>query len=92
VIRRAVLGRGGLALCAELRYKVDIAAVLDRKREALAAHATQTSRVDGRGDWLTLADVAHGEWLGQQMSGTEYFAKAVLAGEPGSPRSSDRSR
>jgi LmbE family N-acetylglucosaminyl deacetylase len=92
VLRRAVRGRGGLALCAELRHKVDIGAVVDRKRGALAAHATQTSRLDGRSDWLTLGDVAHGEWLDQQMSGTEYFAKTVLAGEPGSPRSADQSR
>jgi LmbE family N-acetylglucosaminyl deacetylase len=80
VAERAARGRLGLALCRKLTHKIDIEAVLDRKRAALAAHATQTSRIDGRSDWLTLADVANGDWLDQLLCGTEYFARTRLPG------------
>jgi len=60
-------------LLRDLRTVVDVAAVLPRKRAALACHRTQMSRIVPDPAWLTLEDVAGGEWLARFFTGEEFF-------------------
>lgn len=78
LLEAAWRGRLGLAVGRQLPLVVDIAGVVDRKRSALAAHVSQTARRDDRPDWLTLADVAGGEWLEVLLEPWESYAPTTL--------------
>jgi LmbE family N-acetylglucosaminyl deacetylase len=61
-LRRAFAAvRANRRLLGEFRTCCDIAPVLESKRRALAAHASQTVGLPGHERWPTLADVSHGE-------------------------------
>lgn len=53
----------GCGLAWRFPDRVAIAEVMEEKRAALAAHATQTTRAGRAGDWPILADIAGGEFL-----------------------------
>ncbi len=57
----------------EWRRRVDIADVLDEKREAIAQHRSQTERIVAQPGYMTLGDVCHGEFLEWFMQDREYF-------------------
>lgn len=78
IARTAWRGRLGWGLPNELSRRVDVRPVLERKRHALEAHATQMARRDDRADWVTLADVADGEWLDRLLQPDEYFAERTI--------------
>ena len=61
---------------------VDVGDVLERKRGALEAHATQMSRQRGRADWPILRDVADGDFLARLLGAREFFA-TYLSSHPG---------
>lgn len=67
-----------------LRYRVDIAAVLARKRAALDHHATQMRRPPDQAAWPVLADVAGGAWLAMFFGGREYLRRSVVRAGGGS--------
>jgi LmbE family N-acetylglucosaminyl deacetylase len=74
VARTFVAGRFGLGMSRKFTHRLDVARVVERKRSALAAHATQMARPDERPDWMTLTDVAGGEWVRQLIGPTEFYA------------------
>lgn len=78
IVRLAWRGRLGWGLPNELTRRVDVRPVLERKRHALAAHATQMAPQDGRSDWMTLGDVAGGDWLDRLLQPDEYYAERTL--------------
>ena len=63
MLETARRGRLGFGVGRRFTHVVDIGEVIDRKRAALAAHATQTSRPDDFPDWMVLEDVSNGDWL-----------------------------
>jgi LmbE family N-acetylglucosaminyl deacetylase len=79
VLETAREGRLGLTVTRRLTHAVDVAGVLDRKRAALAEHRSQTARPEGQDEWLTLADVAGGDWLDLLLQPVELYAVGELA-------------
>ncbi len=69
---------GARALFRELRVHVDIADQMSTKAEALARHRSQMERRDGDPRWLTLADVAEGDFLARLLRDREIFARRML--------------
>ena len=95
IARLAWRGRLGSGMPGQLTRRADVGSVLERKRHALDAHATQMSRLDDRPDWVTLGDVAGGDWLDRLVGPVEYFAERTIGpdrapGHPESPRSAAR--
>lgn len=71
-------GRLGFGLGRQLTHVVEIGDLLDVKRAALAAHASQMSRPPGKEDWLTLGDVARGDWLDLLLRDSELYSPVTL--------------
>ncbi|MFA5898199.1 MAG: PIG-L deacetylase family protein [Hyphomicrobium sp.] len=71
--RQTFRARGGLDALFALNRQAYVGDVLDVKRAALAAHASQTRRPDDDADWITLDDLAGGEFVGRLMSDYETF-------------------
>ena len=80
IVATAMRGRLGLGPASSLTTSVDVSTVLDVKRRALSAHASQVARPEGSPDHLVLADVADGEWLDLLLRPTERYARTTLGG------------
>jgi LmbE family N-acetylglucosaminyl deacetylase len=78
IARGALRHRFGFGLGRSLRHRLDITDVLAVKRSALGAHSTQMSRPQGADSWLTLSDVAGGDWLELLLRPHELYAVAGL--------------
>jgi LmbE family N-acetylglucosaminyl deacetylase len=78
VIATACRDRLGLAVLDRLDRQVDVAEVLERKREALAAHTSQMAIVPDQPERLTLHDVAAGEWLDVLMQPYEFYSAGQM--------------
>jgi LmbE family N-acetylglucosaminyl deacetylase len=85
--RQGSIVRGGLRIARDVaeialacRARVDVGAVLDRKRAALAVYKSQLERLDGDPRWPVLADVAGGEFLRRFETGVELFRRAEFRG------------
>jgi hypothetical protein len=63
----------GLNLIKNFRYGVDIEDILELKRNALAEHKSQTQQLISNCQWLTLSDVANGEFLDCFFQKYEFF-------------------
>jgi LmbE family N-acetylglucosaminyl deacetylase len=68
----------GLRAFIELRHSVDIGDVLDRKRAALAKHRSQMQRIVDDSRWLTLGQIASGEFLACFDYPREFFRRSEL--------------
>lgn len=68
----------GLRLVRQLDAGVDVSDVLERKRRALDEHRSQMARRDGDPAWITLEDIADGDWLAQLLRPSEYFTARRL--------------
>jgi LmbE family N-acetylglucosaminyl deacetylase len=64
----------GLRLLTRFGYGVDIRTVLDEKRAALEQHRSQMVRLKPTSSWMTLADVAKGDFLPRFFQNDEIFA------------------
>ena len=80
--RRSGRVRGALQVARDVaeivfacRTRVDVGAVLDRKRAALAVYRSQLERLNGDPRWPVLSDVAGGEFLRCFESGVEIFRR-----------------
>jgi LmbE family N-acetylglucosaminyl deacetylase len=62
-----------------LRYSVNISNVLARKRAALAQHRSQMERIIPDQRWLTLGQIAGGEFLARFDYPREFFARSDVA-------------
>jgi LmbE family N-acetylglucosaminyl deacetylase len=67
------------ALAFGCRTRIDVHAVMHRKRAALAEYASQVSRRNGDPDWPVLADVSNGAFLGRFETGIEIFRQSSTA-------------
>ena len=67
-----------LRLVTDFRHQVYIGDVLDQKRSALEAHASQTTRLIPDPRWLTLGDVSNGEFLACFFQDFEVFRRYRL--------------
>jgi LmbE family N-acetylglucosaminyl deacetylase len=83
ILRIAVRDRLGSRLPGILNRRIDVSSVLERKRAALEQHATQMRQQDDSSDWLTLADIAGGDWLERLLQPNEFYADGAV----GAPRS-----
>jgi LmbE family N-acetylglucosaminyl deacetylase len=77
VVMRGLAAAGRRLL--DLRWRVDVAAVLATKRRALDCHLTQMQRPPGQTAWPVLADVAGGDWLARFFTGSEHYRRRVVA-------------
>jgi LmbE family N-acetylglucosaminyl deacetylase len=85
--RSRLLKRGlrygfGLALLTQFNRAVLVREVLDGKREALAQHASQMTRLDPDANWATLQDVAGGEFIQFFFQDCEFFRPVKAAPAP----------
>jgi LmbE family N-acetylglucosaminyl deacetylase len=78
ILRTAMRHRLGLALHRALDHRLDITDVIEVKRAALDAHASQMSRSPDAESWLTLADIAGGAWLELLLRATELYGLASV--------------
>jgi LmbE family N-acetylglucosaminyl deacetylase len=69
-IRTAV----GLSALSELNRHAYVGDVIARKRDALAAHASQMRRPEAARHWPTLADVGRGDFIGRLLTDYETFS------------------
>jgi LmbE family N-acetylglucosaminyl deacetylase len=86
IVEVALRGRLGFRPLHEWTHHLDLGTVIDQKRAALDAHRTQTSSEDRPDGWLTLGDVADGDWLAQLLGEREYFAKRRVGRMASTPR------
>lgn len=63
----------GLRAFIDLRHSVHIGDVLERKRAAIGQHRSQMERVSRDPRWMTLADIAGGEFLDYFRQDREFF-------------------
>jgi LmbE family N-acetylglucosaminyl deacetylase len=73
VIRNTVATGGGRRLLTDFDRLVDVSDVLERKQDALNQHRSQMQPLLPDRRWLTLADVAHGDFLACFFQGYELF-------------------
>lgn len=66
----------GARALADLRYSVDISDVLDLKRAALAQHRSQMEQIISDPRWLTLGQIANGEFLALFYHQREFFRRS----------------
>jgi LmbE family N-acetylglucosaminyl deacetylase len=75
VLRNTFNALFGAHLLMNLRYCVDIAEVLEQKRAAIKQHRSQVERIFSGSQWLTLGDIAHGEFLARFYEPCEFFGR-----------------
>ena len=73
--RQTLRTRAGLGILSALNRRVYIGDVLEIKRAALAAHKSQTRRPESDGNWVTLGDLAGGEFVARLLSDYETFSR-----------------
>jgi LmbE family N-acetylglucosaminyl deacetylase len=69
----------GTRLLYQLNARAFVGDVLGTKREALAAHASQTMRPTGRGHWPILSDLSGGDFLLRLLAEYELFNRYELS-------------
>lgn len=72
--------RANRRLFAGFRTRCDLGRALEGKRRALAAHASQTTRLAGYERWPTLRDVSAGEFFACFDRGVEFFHTTEVSG------------
>jgi LmbE family N-acetylglucosaminyl deacetylase len=75
VVENSVQALFGARAFADLRYSVDISDVIDLKRAALAQHRSQMERIVPDPRWLTLSQIASGEFLARFDYQREFFRR-----------------
>jgi hypothetical protein len=73
VVRQSWQTRCGLLAPSAFNRQAYVGDVLDRKRAALAAHASQTRRAGDDSAWTTLDDLSGGDFLRRLLSDYEAF-------------------
>jgi glycosyltransferase involved in cell wall biosynthesis len=75
VLRTTLTMRAGLRVATRFRDVLDIADVLEAKRDALNTYRSQMTRIGGDPRWLTLGDVGGGSFLGAFDQPVERFRR-----------------
>lgn len=65
----------GMRATSHFNVRADVSDVISAKIDALAAHRSQMLRLDGSADWITLGDLAGGDFLSQLLRDYEVFAR-----------------
>jgi LmbE family N-acetylglucosaminyl deacetylase len=77
-LAQSITTAAGLRALLTFNARADIADVMPRKRAALAAHVSQTSRPPNQPDWPILADLAGGEFIQRFNNDYEAFTRYEL--------------
>ena len=81
VCKNSLITGLGLRLERDFRHAVAVGSTLARKQMALDCHTSQMSRPDSDPRWLTLHDVADGEFLACFFQTFEIFRRYQIAGK-----------
>ncbi len=73
--------KANLALLTDFSTVVPVGDVLERKRLALAAHLSQTTRMIDDPAWGILADVSDGEFMERLLQTTEMFKTTAISSD-----------
>lgn len=84
-LRSSLKTRAGVGFWTELRHACYVGDVLEQKRAALAAHRSQMERLVADPRWLTLGDVANGEFLACFFQPWERFFRRPVATKTSPP-------
>lgn len=87
VLRNSIHAFFGLRAFTDLRYSVNISQVMELKRAAIAQHKSQVEQLIKSPLWLTLQDIARGEFLECLTTNREFFCRYgyhALSSTPGS--------
>jgi LmbE family N-acetylglucosaminyl deacetylase len=71
----------GLRTFSDLNSQIYIGDVLDKKRSALDAHATQVRRPRGHPSWPILEDLSGGDFIGRLLTDYEVFRRCEFDGQ-----------
>jgi LmbE family N-acetylglucosaminyl deacetylase len=77
-LRQSIAMLAGLRGLSMLNSRADIADALEVKRDALAAHRSQTARPPGQADWPILSDLAGGDFVNRLFADYEAFMRYEL--------------
>lgn len=80
LLAKTIAAGFGLRALTDLDARVDVRAVRQAKRAALAAHRSQLERRDGDPGWWTLGDVSDGEFLEHLLGDEERFRRIRVRG------------
>jgi LmbE family N-acetylglucosaminyl deacetylase len=73
MLKQTMLAGFGARLVRDFQCSISIKAVLEQKRHALQQHRSQMERWMSNPDWLTLGDIANGEFLNCFFQEYEFF-------------------
>ncbi|HXV31050.1 MAG TPA: PIG-L deacetylase family protein [Sinorhizobium sp.] len=74
-LRQTIRTAVGLRALSTLNTLAHISEVVDVKRHALAAHASQTQRLGGHDDWKILSDLSGGDFVARLLADHEMFTR-----------------
>jgi len=72
-VRQTIRTAAGSRALTTLNRIADVGDVLEVKRNALAAHVSQTERPENKDDWKTLADLSGGDFIRRLLADHEMF-------------------
>jgi LmbE family N-acetylglucosaminyl deacetylase len=78
VLKKSLNSGLGLSFLTNFRFSVNIKANLNLKRAALAQHKSQMTQLIPNSNWLTLEDVANGEFLACFFQDYEFFRRYTI--------------
>ena len=81
ILKNSVLAGFGARAFLDLRYKVNIAEVLDQKRAAIAQHKSQIEKIIDDPRWVTLEQVSNGELMESFYQDCEFFRCYTYGGK-----------
>lgn len=74
-LRQTIKTAAGLRAPFTLNSLAYVGDVIDVKREALAAHASQMQRLENQDEWRTLSDLSGGDFVGRLLADYEMFTR-----------------
>ena len=78
VLKKSLNSGLGLSLLTNFKCSVQVKDVLELKRAALEQHKSQMTQLIPNSNWLTLADVANGEFLACFFQDYEFFRQYTI--------------
>jgi LmbE family N-acetylglucosaminyl deacetylase len=83
ILKNSLLARFGVRAFLDLKHKVNIADVLQQKREAIAQHKSQTEKLIDDPSWVTLEELSNGELMDCFYQDSEFFRCYTYGGVKG---------
>lgn len=77
-LQQTIKTAAGLRALSTLNRLAHVGGVIDVKRQALAAHVSQTQRLGGGDEWRILSDLSGGDFVARLLSDYEMFTRYEL--------------